>query len=135
MDKQFVTFEIAKKLKELGFDEISRFGQETSLYDKDGNFMFYSNYGFMYSGLNGGYIKAPLWQQVVEWLRTDKKIFVTVTCNPDIVAGLFNYSADVLNIDFSNGKDTQILDGFTIYENYPDALQEGIEEALTLFDE
>ena len=69
MKKQFVTYEIALKLKKLGFNEISRFGQETSLYTKEGKHTFYANYGFMGSGLSGGYIYAPLWQQVIDWFR------------------------------------------------------------------
>lgn len=37
MEKEFVTYEIALKLKKLGFDEIPRFGHEASLYDNVGN--------------------------------------------------------------------------------------------------
>lgn len=134
MEKQFVTFEMAKKLKELGFDdvcigcydindalEIMPFGIESANYNK----VFCGNY----------LISAPLWQQVVEWLRTEKKIFVTVECKPDIFNGSFYYVADVLNIDPTNGKDLQILDGFSIFRNYDEALKEGIEEALTLLEQ
>lgn len=70
MKKQFVTYKIALKLKELGFNEKSKFGQETSLYDKNGNHVFYSNYGFMGSGLGDNYIHAPLWQQCIQFLKT-----------------------------------------------------------------
>ena len=69
MKEQFVTYEIALAIKELGFDEISRFGQETSLYNVKGNHTFYCNYGFMYSGLSDEYIYAPLWQQAIDWFK------------------------------------------------------------------
>lgn len=78
MKKYFVTYEIALALKELGFDEISRFGSETSLYNSKGEHIFYSNYGFMYSGLSDGYISAPLWQQVIEWFRNIHNIHISI---------------------------------------------------------
>ena len=67
MKEQFVTYDIALKLKELVFDKISRFGNETSLYTKEGKYTFYANYGSMYPGLSGDYIYAPIWQQVFDW--------------------------------------------------------------------
>jgi len=76
MQKEFVTYEIALKLKELGFDEISRFGQETSLYTKERKHTFYANYGFMGSGLSGGYIYAPLYQQVIDWLFSKNLLYL-----------------------------------------------------------
>lgn len=78
MKKQFVTYEIALKLKELGFDEISRFGQETSLYTEEGKHTFYANYGFMGSGLSGGYIYAPLWSQIIDWFREKQNICINI---------------------------------------------------------
>ena len=80
MKEQFVTYEIALALKELGFNEISRFGNEASLYSKDKKFTFYTNYGFMGSGLSDGYIKAPLWQQVIDWLREKYNINILQIC-------------------------------------------------------
>ena len=88
MKKQFVTYEIALKLKKLGFNEISRFGQETSLYTKEKKHTFYANYGFMGSGLSGGYIYAPLYQQVIDWFREKHDITIDVA---EIYKGLGNY--------------------------------------------
>ena len=79
MKDQFVTYEIALKLKKLGFNEISRFGQETSLYTKEGKHTFYANYGFMGSGLRGGYIYAPLWQQTIDWFKEKYNIHIEIT--------------------------------------------------------
>jgi len=76
MKEQFVTYEIALAIKELGFDEISRFGTETSLYDNKGLHIFYSNYGMYYSGLDKGYIYAPLWQQVIDWFYVKHKFII-----------------------------------------------------------
>jgi hypothetical protein len=69
MDKEFVTYEQALALKELGFDDIPWFGNQASLYDVNGEHTMYTNYGVMYSGLSDGYIPAPLKQQVFRWFR------------------------------------------------------------------
>lgn len=82
MKEYFTTYEISLKLKELGFDEIPRFGHEASLYDNVGNHVFYTNYGFMYSGIGGGYISAPLWQQAIEWLANKYDIHISITVDP-----------------------------------------------------
>ena len=68
MENKFVSYKIAKKLNKLGYDKCPRFGNETSLYDKKGEHCFYTNYGFMYSGLSDGYIYAPLYQDVINWI-------------------------------------------------------------------
>ena len=69
MNNQFVPYDTAKKLKELGFDEpvMSYYNQEqlvTMLDEEDMN--------------EGKEISAPLWQQVEEWLWEEHKIFIEV---------------------------------------------------------
>lgn len=76
MEKQFVTYEIALAIKELGFDKIFRFGSDASLYNSKGEHIFYSNYGFMSSGLSDGYISAPLWQQIIDWFREKHNLLI-----------------------------------------------------------
>lgn len=139
MDKQFISFEIAVKLKELGFNEPclaswcyktrkmipTLYGCGALLFDVDG-LPDNENYSDIIC-------VAPLYQQVIDWLRTDKKIFVTVTLDTNQWNGRVSYSADVISIDKSN-VGTRLLDGFTIYDNYQGALQEGVEETLTLLD-
>jgi hypothetical protein len=68
MEKEFVTYEQSLALKELGYDDTPWFGNQASLYDVDGEHTMYTNYGVMYSGINDGYIPAPLKQQVFRWL-------------------------------------------------------------------
>lgn len=69
MQSQFVTYKQAVALNKLGYTNISRFGSNASLYSKNGFHTFYTNYGFMYSGLSDGYISAPLKQEVLDWFR------------------------------------------------------------------
>jgi len=69
IEKDFVSYEQSLKLNKLDFNELTRFGSETSLYNKEKNHVFYANYGFMYSGLSDGYILAPLKSEVFRWFR------------------------------------------------------------------
>ena len=91
MKNQFVTYEIALALKELGFDEISRFSHETSLYSNRGHHVFYANYGFYASGLGDGYIYAPLWQQVIDWLREKHGMIILPFMFDELREDYFSY--------------------------------------------
>lgn len=68
MENNFVTFECAKALKEVGYNDLTWFSSCVSLYDKEGKHCMYANYGVYGSGLNQGYIPAPLWQESVKFL-------------------------------------------------------------------
>lgn len=76
MKEQFVTYEIALKLKELGFDEecLAYFNNDkyrdlicTCENGMDGDFTVHH-----YSGD----VNAPLWQQVIDWLRENYNIYI-----------------------------------------------------------
>lgn len=126
MKEQFVTYEIALKLKELGFDEISRFGQETSLYTKEGKHTFYANYGFMGSGLSGGYIYAPLWQQVEQWFRDKYNMHIT------ILKG--NYSNNEINdqLCYYYSIPGKLGMCYNRYNTYEEAREQAILKAIKL---
>ncbi len=61
MKDQFVTFEIAEKLKELGFNE-----ECFSFYWTDK--VFYENVYYGVRGNGESTISAPLWQQAIDWI-------------------------------------------------------------------
>jgi hypothetical protein len=72
MEKQFCTYEIALKLKELGFNEncIATFG-ENQVFDLQD---FEQNYDTFPSHI----IAAPLWQQVIDWFRDKLNIKIVL---------------------------------------------------------
>ena len=73
MEKEFVTYEIALALKELGFDEpcFGYYGIENEL-----NFEISCNLDHNLTRRN--FMTAPLWQQVIDWLDS-KNIFIDIT--------------------------------------------------------
>ena len=72
MEKEFILYDLAVKLKELGFDEecLTKWGC-TSL-------RFYENYKPCSNKddivLSGDVIAAPLWQQAFDWFRTEHNL-------------------------------------------------------------
>lgn len=80
MEEQFVAYEMALKLKELGFNEPC-FGFWDKPYDKWTLTLQYPNeldYGYInkYDNIK---VSAPLWQQVVDWLRIKRNIHIEIT--------------------------------------------------------
>ena len=75
MKTQFVPYDIAKELKELGFKELCVYAyDEVPMICTVGLTPFDPlNYN---SKSGGGYISAPLWQQVFDWLYEKHGIFV-----------------------------------------------------------
>lgn len=84
MKHLFVTFEIAKKLKEIGFDELG-----FAFYESDGEFKW-NNGESGENEMNStnwlaknsphiDYYAAPLWERVMDWLRTKRWIEIKIT--------------------------------------------------------
>jgi hypothetical protein len=79
MKEQFVTYEIALELKELGFNEECLFWYNpTSIINLEGQYWRNSS-----NWLNSDQCTAPLWQQVIDWLREkyDINIDIAKICN------------------------------------------------------
>ena len=71
MKKQFVTYDIALAMKELGFDE-----KCCAIYRKS---HLYPILGFeKFNSVKKSVIAAPLWQQCMDWLKEKHGIFVFI---------------------------------------------------------
>jgi len=89
MKNQFVTYEIALKLKELGFNE--RCMAEYSVYNQkqcsqnDPDFRFNTDEDlgiiFQDSNIYPDTISAPLWQQVIDWFREKHDVNIIIAKN------------------------------------------------------
>jgi hypothetical protein len=125
MTDQLISFETAKLATEKGFDIITRYGNEASLYNKHGRHTYYMNYGVMYSGLDDGYISAPTQSLLQKWLREIHNIHIGVW-------------QDVLTlkwrVDFVTMKqDYKMMDVvWEEKETYEEALEDGLKAALDL---
>lgn len=78
MKEQFCSYEIALKLKELGFDEVC-----LGVYNRERAFRFNNVYNPVdrtksgFPAVNNGKIPVPLWQQAINWLEEKHNLIVT----------------------------------------------------------
>jgi hypothetical protein len=94
MNKEFVTYEIASELKELGFNEPC-FGYYYTLNGKDWKFIEKTEYHRLDDEMNIGSkftLLAPLYQQVFRWFEEKYSYFVDVKTDttPNEILG-FDY--------------------------------------------
>lgn len=104
MDNQFVTYEIALALKELGFNEncFTCYNPGKNLvnwYSEPNPEWPYCINSYYKRGLISEYVAAPLWQQVMDWFRVTHNMLVSVCSNDsgylfewsDTVGGTYIY--------------------------------------------
>ena len=126
--EDFVSFEIAKKLKEKGFSlkKIEIYGK----FDSDG--LFHSQLYFNYiETMDCDEIIVPTISQVLEWLRKEKKISIepTIHCSLKWMCGIYEFSdgiADFTQYD-NNGIDDTV---YILYDSYEQATLVSIEYSL-----
>jgi len=75
MNKEFIPYQQALDLESIGFNIRPDFGNQTSLYGREGRHIFYVNYGVMGSGLDDGYIYAPTFSQAFRFFREKYKLY------------------------------------------------------------
>ena len=123
----YVSYELAVKLKECGFDEpcIAQWACEP-----DGKPILVGSTAFVFSNaeLKGRDVTAPLLFHAQKWLR-EKGIAVSVQANE--IQGELWYSADIITTKGVN----ELVDGGFDYMGYEAALSAGIAAALELIKE
>ena len=138
MEKEFVTYEIALKLKELGFDEecFSKYvlNLDTNLpvlhiyQEEDEQYWKIDNTKFI--------CDAPLWQQALDFLREKFLVHVSITMVVTTYglhefAGqevLWRYGRYMVNTK----SDVRDKDDLERYKTYHEALEAGILNAIEL---
>ena len=134
---EFVTFELAKKLKEKGFKEecLSYYTTEYTLYnnvitltddkylcvsDIDYEEFLVSHNSIKYT--NGNYVDAPTIEQVLEWLRKEKNLYIAIRT----WGGTWGY--DVIGL--IDGQGLHWVAYHEDIKSYEDAALAGIEYAI-----
>ena len=130
MKKQFVPYEIALKLKELSFDEecLAYFSNDKyhDLHHSCENVM---EGDFVINNYNE--LKAPLWQQVIDWIRERYKINIFFDCemnlsSMEIAWFKYRYKIYIERVWVNKG----IYNGFNTYE---EAREQAILKAIELW--
>ena len=115
MKKEFVTYEIALALKELGFNE------KCLAYFEDKEL----THGMLNSVGKKRYLIAPLWQQVIDWFRIKYNWLIVVD-----VANSNEYYAAIREYDEIGAIISKIP--YKIYSIYEEAREHAILKAIEL---
>ena len=119
MKKQFVTYEIALKLKELGFDEecFGRYEGTDYYLEKWNGVKLEPTHTTSQNTFSWQLASAPLWQQVIDWFREKHKIRVCNLVNIYIEATFIIY----------HSTDVEVIDGNDFYKTREQAILKAIE--------
>jgi len=117
MKDLFVPYELAVKLKEKGFNHVC-----IKYWIEHDNKLFLSN-GLSQYEINQVNILAPLWQQVIDWLREYHMVNIVVA---------YDYETCRWQVKQQYSNTENELDIDVLYKDYYSALQSGIEKALEL---
>lgn len=133
MKEDFVTFELAQKLKEKGFKEpcmnasnpfecTYRNGWCEYLEERDDEFIHESD-------LKEGDLLLPTISQVLKWLREEKEMYITII--PYATCSTRNRVAYYFRVQYnSDGITMQSYEDGEIYCKWPDCALAGIEYVL-----
>lgn len=83
MNEDFVTFDLAKKLKEKGFQQDYNIFGYKLIYSNNTTIKYISDIGAYDKEYFGENVSCPTISQVLKWLREEKNIFVVVFIDDD----------------------------------------------------
>ena len=135
MQKQFVTYEIALKLKELGFDEecINEYWFTCEKlrfsFESIKNIYHYKRSNSDNNDIS--LISAPLWQQVIDWFREKHNIHIEIELTDNTMQFYYQYCI----VDSKNREchDEDMIDQATRIYNYNERFntyEEAREQAI-----
>jgi hypothetical protein len=129
MEKEFVSYEIALKLKELGFDEPCI----TYYYELTSNLRTHLaidiHNAWTYSGTNKlGFTLTPLYQQVFKWLRNKYAIDFSI----NTIYSKYNENTIKQYSGVIDNKTMYINVGF--YDNYEEAELSGLQKMIEIIE-
>jgi hypothetical protein len=129
MEKEFVSYEIALKLKELGFDEPCI----TYYYELTSNLRTHLaidiRYAWTYLGTNKlGFTLAPLYQQVFKWIREKHNIDISINTIYS------KYNENTIK-QYSGVIDTKTMyTNVGFYDNYEEAQLAGLQKMIEIIE-
>jgi hypothetical protein len=136
MNKEFVTYEQALALKELGFDEkcLAYWFNETPL-NPEGQCLVYYRKPYDNVGITNGIIReygwAPIYQQAFRWFREKHNLFSEIqmdrTTEPKFCFVIFKYE------HFGNYEKVAV-DEWYLYRTYEEAEKVCLDKLIEIID-
>lgn len=125
--EDFVTFEIAKKLKEKGFTQGFNISGCKFVFSDENTIKRISDIGAYESEYFGINIPCPAISQVLKWLREEKNIHVVVDIEPRGYIFIVNYN---ITTNFNDKYEFDYYNSWGCYCDYKQAALAGIEYVL-----
>jgi len=131
MEKQFVTYEIALALKELGFDEecLAYYAKPTTKEDIE---LFFTSGVYGWVKQNNTILQkctTPLWQQAIDWFREKYKLHINIL--GDGFNGEFKgYYYSITEEGWINWYES--IDSGKWYDDYKECQKQAILKAIEL---
>ena len=119
--EDYVSFEVAKLLKEKGFNEATY-----GTYSSEGDLSL-TNPNINWNEKDLPFIAAPTLQMTMKWLREVHHIFISIDY-ARLAHNTFEYTYEVHNMD--KGRSTIISKFRDDFETYEDAINEAIIKSL-----
>lgn len=120
---EFITFELAKKLKEKGYPQVK---QDTlAMYDEDGEWYSMAetiDEAYSFEDFDEHDCVCPTIYQVFKWLREEKKLYIEIVIMLDS-----EYVCDIYKI---NPRRIECLGSTEHFKTYEQAAMAGIEYVL-----
>lgn len=114
--EDYVSFEVAKLLKEKGFDKFIVYGWDEQIFDKENPRYFSLNFD-----KKEHWISCPTHQMAMKWLRTEKNIYIEIRRSFDT----YLYGVIILKQDGIG-----IAEIGKTYYYYEDAVEASLKYAL-----
>lgn len=112
---EFVSFEVAKKLEEKGFKQSYNIFGYKLIFSDENTIKFISDIGAYENEYFGINIPCPSISQVLEWLREEKNIHITILVITDFSTDVDNNICEEWS--FWSFYVTNLNDGSTIYDD------------------
>jgi len=130
MKKQFCSYEICLKLKELGFNE-ECFGY----YRKEEDLMIYLgtyNSNMNKPDMHGKYCAAPLWQQAIDWFREKYNLWIDSPTQDFWNKGLISVKLESIDksIILEHHVDQPYWRVYRCFKSYEEAREQSILKAI-----
>jgi len=120
MKHLFVPYKIAALAKEKGFNEPC-----LALIEIESREILHEYVKYK-SRIAKGWIKLPLYQQIIDWFREEHKIYISI----DLISGYWFFS--IFRVLEAIGDSMQEMESNDYEPTYYEALNKAIEEAFTL---
>lgn len=133
MKRQFVTYEIAVALKELGFDEqcLGYYYHENEYTRCNPCIQHNTDFWWGDYDVPAGSLKAPLWQQATDWLRETHGINVEANYLPNVkMYGVIVSDMDVAPRDLSREENIRRANEVTLRGSRFETRREALERAV-----